>query len=189
MLIGIDMDAIVADLLSEWVNRYNLEYNDKMTVADVTCWNWHKLAKPECGTKLYSILHDINYLEEVKPLPGAIAAVNKLGQRGHEILMVSSPTANKENFGERIEWCNTYLGLSHREVILTHHKELLQLDILIDDSPDNLKKFALKNPEGLTFTIDYPYNKDSIVDFRAADYKDTRQAWDQILEQIHKWYE
>jgi 5'(3')-deoxyribonucleotidase len=52
--IAFDQDQVLADLLTEWVSRYNTEYNDNLRPEDIKNWNWHNLVKPECGKKIYN---------------------------------------------------------------------------------------------------------------------------------------
>ena len=38
LTIAVDVDDVVADLITEWLKRYNHDYNDTKTPADITQW-------------------------------------------------------------------------------------------------------------------------------------------------------
>jgi len=69
------------------------------------------------------------------PMPGAIDAVAALLDMGHEVFIASTPPWNNPDaWGQKRNWIEKYLPQLKRKVILTHRKDFLIGDILIDDS-------------------------------------------------------
>ena len=74
----------------------------------------------------------------MEPMPGAIEAVNLLAKHYDVYILSTSPWGNTTAASDKIEWVKKYFGsVFHKRVILTHHKDLLKGDFLIDDRGKN----------------------------------------------------
>lgn len=180
MRILIDLDGVVADLHEKWLRVYNEEWDDSLTKADITSYDMHEVVKPACDTRIYEIITRLGFYDDLEPIPGAVEAVRLLAER-HEVLVCSAP-AGADSARAKLEWCERVLGMSRKSVVLTHRKELINADVLIDDDPSNLLAF---HPSGRV-AVGYPYNQfiRHRVDFWAADYSQTEQAWASIVAWI-----
>ena len=58
LLIGVDVDEVVADLISEWLRRYNVKWNDTLKPEDIHGWAISDFVKPECGKAIYHLLSE-----------------------------------------------------------------------------------------------------------------------------------
>ena len=69
------------------------------------------------------------------PMPGAIDAVAALIDMGHNVFIATTPPwNNKDAWGQKGKWVEEHLPSLKRKVFLTHRKDLLKGDILIDDT-------------------------------------------------------
>ena len=70
----------------------------------------------------------------MEPMPGAVAAFKKLTKR-HDVFIVSTaPWGNPSAWSDKLKWVKKHLGdCAEKRLILTHHKYLVDGDILIDD--------------------------------------------------------
>ena len=69
------------------------------------------------------------------PMPGAIDAVAALIDMGHDVFIATTPPwNNKDAWGQKAKWVEEHLPLLKRKMFLTHRKDLLKGDILIDDT-------------------------------------------------------
>lgn len=72
------------------------------------------------------------------PMPGAIEAVQLLAKHFDVYILSTSPWNNPTAASDKMEWIKKHLNnIFHKRVILSHHKELLQGDYLIDDNFKN----------------------------------------------------
>lgn len=81
-----------------------------------------------------------NLFRNLKPINGAIRAVNKLlNSKHYDIYFLSTaPWHNTTAWIDKRLWLEDYFGDSiNRKLILTHRKDLVKGDILIDDRPNN----------------------------------------------------
>jgi len=75
----------------------------------------------------------VNY-GELEVMPGAIEALEKLNQ-DFDIFIASTPPWDRPDmWGAKREWIAKHFPYLKRKLILTHRKDLLIGDILIDDS-------------------------------------------------------
>ena len=70
----------------------------------------------------------------MQPMPGAIDAFRELAQH-HDVYIVSTaPWANSTAWSDKRDWVVRHLGeAAEKRLILTHHKNLVRGDIIIDD--------------------------------------------------------
>ena len=147
MIIAVDVDGILADLLPEWLRRYNADYNDRLAVSDVTVWDTHTLVKPECGFKIYDYLTDPSLYDAVEALPGSQYGVERLRQLGHELIFATSNsfgmTDPKARWMIRKGFLPAVKGTSlPREYVPIKDKWRLQADLLIDDGGHNVSAWV-----------------------------------------------
>lgn len=156
-ILCLDMDSVIVNLMDEWYRRYNIDYNDNLTINKVTSWNALEYVKEECGGKIYDYLQDKGLFLNLKPLPNAIEVISRL-VRNYEILIVTvSPSLSA--YAEKEEWIKINLPFIPREnIIFTHRKELIDGDLLFDDAPHNLCAFQKKGK--ISIAMNYPYNQE-----------------------------
>ncbi len=158
MVIFVDMDGVLCDLHTPLLKLYNNEYNDNLTIDDITQWDMTKIVKKKCGSRLLRFLDTPNFFRDLVPLEGAIEGVHKLIETGHDVYIATAATSHPNSVIGKIGWLNEHLPvmMKHpRKVVFTHHKHLLRGDVLFDDSPKNLETF-----DGISVAMDMPYNND-----------------------------
>ena len=103
--------------------------------------DYHKTA-PEHLSKIYAKDPDIipGIFREAEPMPGAIQAIKKLHQSGKYDICVATTTPwdNPYAAGDKMFWIQKYLGEEfYKSMAMTHRKDLLHGDYLIDDRTAN----------------------------------------------------
>lgn len=72
----------------------------------------------------------------MEPMPGAIEAVHKLAEKYDVYILSTAPWKNPSAWADKVAWVTKYLDdVLHKRLILSHHKDLLKGDYLIDDRP------------------------------------------------------
>jgi 5'-nucleotidase len=70
-----------------------------------------------------------------EPMPGALEAVRDLIEMGHDLFIATTPPWNHPDaWGQKRYWVEENLPKLKRKMFLTHRKDLLIGDVLIDDS-------------------------------------------------------
>ena len=110
-----------------------------------------------------------------KPIDGAIDSINKLYESGEfeMFILTAAPWGNPDAATDKRYWIEKYFGnLFHKKMIITHRKDLLIGDYLIDDSKANgAGEFT---GELISFGIDYKTQFPN-------KFKDWKQVLDYLL--------
>lgn len=159
MIIGIDVDGVLADLVSPLVKRINKKYDVDLKTIHINRWDWE-----ENGINIYEEIVDCSkdqkFMWRIKPVKTS-HMMNLLFDR-HFIKIVTSrfPPAKKVTY----IWLTKYFTFD--EVVWTHGKEktndYIQVNILIDDHITNLKNFIDTADKNVLCGIlyDQPWNQD-----------------------------
>ena len=68
------------------------------------------------------------------PMPGAIAAAHRLAAKYDVYILSTAPWNNPSAWADKVSWVSRYLDdVLHKRLILSHQKDLLKGDYLIDD--------------------------------------------------------
>lgn len=136
MIIGCDVDGVLADLNTTWLALYNRDYKDNLTLGKITEWDVSKLVKPECGKKIIEYLKLPRFYDYVKPLTYSLRGVVSLKKFGRVVFI----TTEIEGFGGRkYLWLKRYGFVSDlKDYVEAADKTLIKADIMIDDKPSNL---------------------------------------------------
>jgi len=171
MVILCDMDGVVAQLEKPWLEMYNRDYNDCLTVEDINDFNWSKCVKPECGNKIFDYLKVEGLFLNCEPYLESVDALMQLYLDKHDIYFVTkSPTDSRFAYFEKLEWIDKHVPFVGRDrVICTGQKHMVRGDVLIDDYPKNLINFP-----GKRILMDRPWN---------------RQVQEPSLVRVHSWFE
>ena len=148
-----DLDGVCCDLASKWLAVYNRDWHDTLSLDDITEWEWDRFVKPECGFRVYHYLSRPGFFADLAPLPGAVESLRRLQQRCELVVVTASP---RPAMADKAAWVRHHLPfVPKHNLVITHRKDLVRGDIMIDDAPRNLRHFA-----GERILFDYPYNRD-----------------------------
>ena len=74
----------------------------------------------------------------MEPMPGAVEVVKLLARSYDVFILTTSPWNNPTAASDKVEWVKKYLDdVFHKRLIITHRKDLLIGDYLIDDRAKN----------------------------------------------------
>jgi 5'-nucleotidase len=172
-VVGVDVDEVCAHTLEVWLRRYNRAYADSLVIADITDWDLRKFVRPECGAKIFDILTEKDFYEEVAPMEGFAEGVKSLRDANATVVYVSSCVPR--TLDQKMEWLSIHdPNMKWQDVILCYHKNLLRLDVLIDDAPKNLND-APRGTSTVRFRM--PYNTGVAATEHVSN-------WDNILDVV-----
>ena len=70
------------------------------------------------------------------PMPGAIEAVHRLAEKYDVYILSTVQWKNSSAWAGKVAWVTKYLDdVLHKRLILSHHKDFVKGDYLIDDRP------------------------------------------------------
>jgi 5'(3')-deoxyribonucleotidase len=137
--ICIDIDGVLGDLITPWVEKYNNTYDDNLKVSDIDVWDWHVKTKKECGEKIYKMLTP-DLFENLPVVEGSQEVVSKLNSR-YEVFVVTA-ARNAKMVPPKAKWMkNNFPFIKRDKIVYAVDKSICLADFLIDDAPHNLETF------------------------------------------------
>lgn len=181
MIVLVDIDGVVAETHKRWLELYNRDWRDNLTIDDITDWSVHKFVKPECGAAVYGYLRFPWLYDDVEEVEGAFAGVSAIRSMGHRVVFVSAGM-----YPGKVEWLHRHgflveypHGTEHWEaatdVVLAGDKSIIRGSVLIDDRWENVRDF-----HSFSILYDRPWN--SRVSMVTKLWK--AYNWDHVVEVI-----
>lgn len=187
MIIAVDVDGVVADLHPAWLDWYNRDWQDNLTIDKITQWDICNFVKQECGLKMLEYLHEPTLYDTVRPVEDSLEAIDWLKNDGNRVVFASSCVTG--SCGAKLKWLRKYGFVSYDpEVSMCHDwidisdKSLVRADVLIDDRPKNVNNF-----HGIGVIFDQPYNQNKnevFADFRLKNWRDIKSLMGKIQETV-----
>lgn len=148
-----DLDGICCNLAKKWLQVYNADYDDNLTLEQIVEWEWDRFVKPQCGKRIYHYLNRAHFFADLEPIEGCIEAVQRLSAICELVVVTASP---REAAGDKMRWVQRHLPMVPKgNIVITHRKDLVRGDFMFDDAPKNLR-----NHPATRIMLDYPYNRD-----------------------------
>lgn len=147
MIVGLDVDDVVADLISEWLKRYRERSGHNLWPSDIRDWDISDYATKMPSHEFYGILHEPDLYAHIKPMPQALTAVTRIREAGHRIVFISACVGTSAH--DKKEWLVHHGFLKgrdkHKDFVAAHDKSLVTgVDILVDDRIENVESFPKK---------------------------------------------
>lgn len=151
--IAIDMDEVIADALAEYLQRYNTDFNAKLTKQDVIGKRIAELAPPEHLPRLRSYFHEESFFRDLEVMEGSQEVIRDLMDR-YEVYIVTAAMEVPCSFTAKFQWLERHFPfLPADNIVFCGNKGIIAADYLIDDNVYQLDRF---HGEGILFTT--PHN-------------------------------
>tara|TARA_B100001109_G_C18823737_1_gene455860 strand:- start:653 stop:1303 length:651 start_codon:yes stop_codon:yes gene_type:complete len=166
--IALDLDGVVVNFHQKLIDIYNERYPPKdgapaLTTKAIDC-DLESLGT-ETSRRLIEIFNEDGYILNLEPLPDSIHIVSQFQDLNYEVTICTAPARdlngliNPISAKEKFEWISKFLPFWANDVIVTKHKHLVATDILIDDYAFNIINWCQRNPNGIGYLIDQPWNQ------------------------------
>lgn len=134
--VAIDMDNVIADIETNWINLYEKEFGVRVDKEDL-------LGKPEDQAfpdpeAARSLLYKPGFFRHPPVMTGAVEALKKL-QENFDIYIVSAAMEFPNSLPEKYDWLAEHFPfINWRHIIFCGDKSVINTDFLIDDHLKNL---------------------------------------------------
>ena len=154
MRIGIDLDDVCNDLVFKWIECYNADYNDTLSIEDVKSWDIADYTK--IGKDFYKYLGNERLFKMLSINDGAANIIEKLCQQHEVYIVTANASYNKGVCDDKVNFVKKFMPFFPiKNIIFINNKSLLDLDVLIDDGLHNFEGF-----KGAKVVFDRPWNQD-----------------------------
>lgn len=120
MIIGIDIDEVLAELTDKFLEFYNEKYGADFKRQDVKSYNlWEvwKGTREESIDKFYEFYNSF-YFESIEPVKDSIESIHKLGEKHELHLITARPNEVKKN---TFEWIKKHHVRDFVSINFTNH--------------------------------------------------------------------
>jgi len=170
----IDLDGVVADFHGALIHRLNDEYKTNLKLSNFTTFDYRKCLGDDVARFADEIMHSPNFFQNLKPYPGAVETCSLLDEMGHKLYICTAPprfednSINADTARQKIVWVQKHMPFIADRIIISRHKELFNVDYLIDDALHNVSAFCKTNENSKAFLIDRPWNGAKYLSKRAT---------------------
>jgi len=162
MKLGIDMDNVLVDFIGSALPRIEqlwgvyVEYENILEPKIEAAIN-DELIHPVSGEALCTALFQPGFFASMLPRVGAVEALKRLVQQGHEIIIVTRAHMTAGHVvQEKAVWLAQHLkGIDYQLVVVGSGgtKHMINVDVLVDDEPGNLE-----HPTAVSVCAVHPWN-------------------------------
>ena len=162
--ICVDMDEVIADAVSEHLLRYNRDFNQSITAADLAGkWLWEVVPRDHHDA-LERYLRSDDFFAVLDVMPHAQRVLEALTER-FEVFIATAAMEVPTSFTAKFDWLGRHFPfIPASNIVFCGTKSILQADYLIDDNPRQLRRFRgqgilFESPHNLQVT-EFPRVKD-----------------------------
>lgn len=147
--LAIDMDGVLADVYSRFLEMHSQEYGITLTMEDVT-----GIPEREAIPGILKYVNSKGFFKNAPLMPGCKNYLQRLNEN-YKLFIVSAATEFPLSLSEKQEWLQEHFPfITWKQMVFCGSKEIIRADIMIDDHFKNLDLFI-----GDTFLYTQPHNK------------------------------
>lgn len=166
--IAVDMDGVMADTDSHYINLYYEEYGVRVPSEQLSGKS-EGAGFPE-KEAIGKFVRSAGFFRTLPVMPGAVAAIAEL-MKHFEIYIVSAAMEFPKSLPEKHEWLQEHFPfISWRNIIFCGDKSIINADYMIDDHPKNLDNF-----KGRTIMFNCSHNAN-------VNHHQRVMSWAEVLE-------
>lgn len=155
MRIGIDIDDTIFTCVTTMLDYINKRLPVNLKMEDISTYWLEDHLPEEYQWIVENGFHDKNFWKNIQPIPYAATVILSLMKAGHEVYFVTASLP--ENLKKKMRFLGRFLGLDEEvmrlKTINIRRKNLLKLDVLIDDSRVNIT-----SGDYIGIALKYPWN-------------------------------
>ena len=169
MIIGIDCDNVVCNTTESVLAQHYIDTGEKLTLDDIKTYYIENYVSDDYKDDFHLIFFKKEMWKRVKVIPHCVEVIKRLHDRGDSIYFVTS--TESQNITKKARFLQrTFPFLDIRKCLITTHcKQMIGVDILIDDYEMNLI-----NGSYFGILMNYPWN----ANFDDAEYDNIYRVFD-----------
>ena len=154
MIIGIDVDNTIVNTTICVLAQHYADTGEKLTFDDIKTYYIENDVSDDYKDDFPLIFYKKEMWKRVQVLPHCVEVIKRLHDRGDSIYFVTS--TEPQNITKKAQFLQrTFPFLDIRKCLITTHcKQMIGVDILIDDCIDNVV-----GADYYSILMDYPWNR------------------------------
>ena len=152
--IAVDMDEVIAELMTKFLIIYEKEYGEALNREDYWGQKLQDLPKVK---ELYHVMSEKGFFRDLRVMKDSQEVLLELNER-FDIYIVTAAMNIRNSFEDKYDWLMEHFPfISKRNIVFCGDKHIIKTDWLIDDTPYNLKNFT---GTPLLYTASHNTNED-----------------------------
>jgi 5'-nucleotidase len=137
--IAIDMDGVIADTETHFINWYERDYGVKILPTEIVGLKEDEMFPDKTASRRFAFTP--GFFRTLPVMPGAIEAVKTL-MESFEVYIVSAAMEFPQSLPEKAEWLKEHFPfIDWRHIIFCGDKSIINTNYMIDDHIKNLDYF------------------------------------------------
>lgn len=131
----------MADAVAEHLLRYNRDFQENITVADLEGkWLW-QVVPSDRHDALEAYLRSDDFFEKLAVMPESQRVMHRL-QQNYEVFIATAAMEVPTSFHQKYRWLEKHFPfIPPSHIVYCGDKGILRADYLIDDNPRQLQRF------------------------------------------------
>ena len=173
----VDIDDFLMPCTGPAADIVRERYGYDICYEKVDAWSFTSFPNEICKAMFDVILSEEFHTMQT-PAPGAVEFIDKLQERGHNVIIFSA--VGPEQMGYRARKISSTFHIPDKNVILGGYKTLMAADLLMDDCPSNI----LNSKCRYKLKMEHPWNAccTQVPSIKAWDYDAALAYVDKIAE-------
>jgi guanylate kinase len=142
--IGLDADDVLFECIAPVIITVNRELGTDFKFHDCKSWNFDYFPE-QVREAIYSILNTNELYESQRLYDGAVKMVDALLDRGHDVIFASAIGPEFMSIRAR-RLMEAFPRVPKQNIMLGARKDLLSLDVLLDDAMHNIEASMARYP-------------------------------------------
>lgn len=168
--IAIDMDEVIADFNAKHLELFNREYNENLTVQDLTGTRL-RLLRPHLQREILAYLREPSFFRDMEVMKDSQQVIRQLTEQ-YEVFITTAAMEFPTSFTAKYEWLREHFDfIDDMHYVFCGDKSVIHADYLIDD---NVRHFDRFMGQGILFTAPHNVNETGYVRvdswLEASDY-------------------
>jgi 5'(3')-deoxyribonucleotidase len=154
--IAIDMDEVMADPLSRFIEWYERDHGVTLTLDQMHGKKIHEIVAEEHRQIIRQYPHQAHFFKDLKVMQDSQEVIRKLSER-YEIFIASAAMEFQHSLFDKHCWLQAHFKfIPWRNYVFCGDKSIIHADFLIDDHVFNFEGFM---GEGILFTAPHNVNE------------------------------
>ncbi len=151
--IAVDMDDVLADTMTAYLELYNQEHNETISKTDLHGKAIWDVIPSDRFQKVAGYLRTAHFFDDLPVMQDSQEVLRRLS--GHyEVFIATAAMEFPNSFSSKYRWLQQHFPfISPLNVVYCGDKSILNADYLVDDTPRHFLRFA---GEGILFSS--PHN-------------------------------
>ncbi|HVX48887.1 MAG TPA: hypothetical protein VHB48_01980 [Chitinophagaceae bacterium] len=173
MRILVDMDEVLADAISRFIDWYERDFGIRYTEEQFMGTKLANVVPEEHRETVKNYPHHPGFFKDLPVIENSRLVLEELNKR-HEIFIATAAMEFKHSLYDKFEWLDEHFPFIHwKRRIMCGDKSILKADVLIDDHDFNLSVFS-----GRAIMFTAPHNVHFTSYERISNWKDALTMFD-----------